>query len=268
MTTGDILHGRSPGNDRNKGLFVKELEQALLENKADLAVHSMKDVPVTLPPGLTISAVLERENPADAFVSSRFAGIDDLPPNAVVGTSSLRRCCQLLHRSPSLTIKPLHGNIETRLRRLDDGEHDALILACAGLKRLRLQVRIRQTLPLDISLPAIGQGIIGIECREKDTELRKLLAALNHQTTRKCLSAERAVNERLGGDCRLPIAAYAVSTEDQLHLKALVGSPDGKTIIRAETRSRLDAAQTAGIEAAEKLLQQGAQKILDACRSD
>ena len=265
-TTGDNLFEQPLSEAGGKSLFVKELETALLDGSADIAVHSMKDVPITLPYGLVISTIMQRNDPSDALVSNQFATIDELPANAIVGTSSLRRQCQLLHHYPALTIKPLRGNLDTRLKRLDDGNFDAIILASAGLKRLQYEHRIKQRLSFEISLPAIGQGAIGIECRIEDQALRARLATLHHDTSSNCVAAERAVNETLGGDCRLPIAAYAEYTDTLLHLKAIVGNPDGTTLLYAETTAAYDKPQQAGSSAAQKLLADGAESIINNCR--
>lgn len=246
-----------------KGLFVKELEQAMLEGRADLAVHSMKDVPMCFPEGLGLAAICEREDPSDAFVSNRFDALEALPQGAVVGTSSLRRQCQLSALRPDLQIVSLRGNVNTRLAKLDAGDYDAIVLASSGLMRLGFQARIRQRLSDQVSLPAVGQGALGIECRLDDTALQALLAPLNHPPTAVCVTAERALNRRLEGGCQVPIAAYAqLAADGQLYLRGLVGSTDGKQILRAAGCAGADQAGQLGQQLAESLLQQGADRIL------
>jgi hydroxymethylbilane synthase len=248
-----------------KGLFVKELEQAMLENRADIAVHSMKDVPAELPAGLLLETVLESEDPHDAFVSNRYAGVNDLPQGARVGTSSLRRQCQLKHHRPDLEIEVLRGNVETRLRRLDEGRFDAIILACAGLRRLGLASRIRSVLPEDLCLPAIGQGIIGIECRESDSRIRSLLAPLNHAPTAVRMRAERALNARLSGSCQTPIAGHAVlDGKGGIMLRARLGMPDGSRVIEQALAGPAADAERLGKQLAERLLESGGAAILEA----
>ncbi len=247
-----------------KGLFVKELEQAMLEGRADLAVHSMKDVPMDFPPGLGLTAICEREDPTDAFVSNRFASVDELPQGAVLGTSSLRRQCQLMAYRPDLQVRTLRGNVNTRLAKLDAGEFDAIILATSGLLRLEFGDRIRARLQDPVCLPAVGQGALGLECRLDDPELHALLAPLNHDTTALRVQAERAMNHRLEGGCQVPIAGFAVIEDNQLHLRGLVGAPDGSHVIRAEGRAgaNLEEARALGRSVAEDLLSQGADRIL------
>ncbi|WP_369600142.1 hydroxymethylbilane synthase [Hahella sp. SMD15-11] len=245
-----------------KGLFVKELENALLEGRADLAVHSMKDVPMEFPDGLGLTAILEREVPTDALVSNRHATLDELPPGAVVGTSSLRRQCQLSALRPDLKIASLRGNVNTRLAKLDAGEYDAIILAASGLKRLGFGDRIRQELPPETSLPAVGQGALGIESRLADERVTALVAPLIHAQSQRCVAAERAMNHRLQGGCQVPIAGYAVEADGQLWLRALVGALDGSRIIRAEARGDLSDPEGLGVRVAEDLLRQGADAIL------
>lgn len=247
-----------------KGLFVKELEHALLNRKADIAVHSMKDVPMDFPEGLGLSVICEREDPRDAMVSSTFPSFAELPQGAVVGTSSLRRQCQLLALRPDLDIRFLRGNVNTRLAKLDTGEYDAIILASAGLIRLGMGDRIADTLPPEICLPAGGQGAVGIECRMDDTATSKLLECLNHTKTAECVLAERAMNRRLEGGCQVPIACYAIHQKEGLWLRGLVGNPDGSEIISREIRGQTHQAESIGIELADKLLAAGAGKILDA----
>lgn len=246
-----------------KGLFVKELEEAMLDGRADLAVHSMKDVPMTFPDGLGLVAICEREDPTDAFISNDFATVDDLPQGAVVGTASMRRESQLRAHRPDLDIRTLRGNVNTRLAKLDAGEYQAIILASSGLKRLGFHDRIRYTLPDTLSLPAVGQGALGIECRLDDAELIALLEPLNHRDSADRVRAERALNRRLEGGCQVPIAAYALLEDnDHLWLRGLVGSVDGKTILRAEGRCHRDDGERLGRELAEDLLAMGADRIL------
>jgi hydroxymethylbilane synthase len=248
-----------------KGLFVKELETALLDGSADIAVHSMKDVPMAFPEGLGLSVICEREEPADAFVSNHYDSIDDLPQGSVVGTSSLRRECQLREQRPDLTVRFLRGNVNTRLRKLDEGEFDAIILACAGLLRLEMGERIRSRIPVSQSLPSGGQGAVGVEIRTADEGTHRLLQVLHHEPTAECVRAERAVNRRLEGGCEVPIAAYAVhESPEQLWLRALVGSPDGSEVLRAEARGPAAEADRLGTQVADTLLDQGARAILDA----
>ncbi|QPR28808.1 hydroxymethylbilane synthase [Edwardsiella hoshinae] len=264
VTRGDVLLDTPLAKVGGKGLFVKELELALLEGRADIAVHSMKDVPVAFPDGLGLVTICQREDPRDAFVSSRFASLDQLPAGSIVGTSSLRRQCQLRAARPDLQIRDLRGNVGTRLAKLDAGEYDAIILAAAGLKRLQLEARIRAPLSPEQSLPAVGQGAVGIECRLADETTRALLAPLNHEHTALRVSAERAMNTRLEGGCQVPIGSYAEIDGDQLWLRALVGQPDGSLIIRGERRGPLYQAESMGIDLADELLARGARAILDA----
>lgn len=264
VTKGDIILDTPLAKVGGKGLFVKELELAMLENRADLAVHSMKDVPVAFPEGLGLVTICEREDPRDAFVSNRYNSLDELPQGAVVGTSSLRRQSQISEYRPDLVIRSLRGNVGTRLSKLDAGEFDAIILATAGLKRLDLEARIRQPLPVNISLPAVGQGAVGIECRLNDSELIGLLQALNHDDTAVCVKAERAMNTRLEGGCQVPIGSFAVLEGDDLWLRGLVGAPDGSIIVRGERRGPRAEAEAMGISLAEELLGNGAREILRA----
>jgi len=261
-TQGDKILDTPLAKIGGKGLFVKELEQGMLDGRADIAVHSMKDVPVELPEGLHLAVILEREDPRDAFVSNRYASLTELPDGAVVGTSSLRRQCQLSEARPDLQIRPLRGNVNTRLRKLDEGEFDAEILAAAGLKRLGFQNRIRSCLEPDQSLPAIGQGAIGIECRVDDESVNALIACLHDPETDVCVRAERAMNNRLMGGCQVPIAGYAVLNHDTLYLRGLVGEPDGSCIMRAEVNGPAAQAEQLGIALAEDLLGQGADQVL------
>ena len=246
-----------------KGLFVKELEQQMLDGGADIAVHSMKDVPVAFPDGLHLAVICEREDPRDAFVSNHFQSLDELPRGAKVGTSSMRRQCQLKALRPDLQILDLRGNVNTRLRKLDEGQYDAIILAAAGLIRLGFETRITQTMSTGISLPAIGQGAVGIECRSNDERINQLVAPLNDSATRTRVLAERAMNNRLEGGCQVPIAGHATLEGDALHLRGLVGSADGEKMIRGERRGPQADAEAMGIELAEELLQNGAAEILN-----
>jgi hydroxymethylbilane synthase len=247
-----------------KGLFVKELEDALLEGRADIAVHSMKDVPMEFPAGLGLGAICVREDPSDAFVSNRFRSLEELPAGSVVGTSSLRRECQLRARRPDIDIRFLRGNVNTRLRKLDDGDYDAIILASAGLLRLGLAARIAQRLEEGDSLPAGGQGAVGIEFRCEDAAVQSLLQPLHHEPTARRVAAERAMNRHLGGGCQVPIGCFAqfVGDGDQLRLRGLVGRPDGSLILRAEAVAPSTQAEQLGVAVAEDLLAQGAQGIL------
>ena len=264
VTRGDKILDAPLAKVGGKGLFVKELEEGMLSGDADIAVHSMKDVPIDFPEGLHLAAILEREDPTDAFVSNRFANLADLPPNARIGTSSLRRECQLKELFPTAEIIPLRGNVNTRLAKLDAGDYDAIILASAGLKRLGMAERITQTLPVNISLPAVGQGAIGIECRVDDIEMNKMLRALHDKTTGLCVTAERAMNTRLNGGCQVPIAGFAVFEDGQIFMRGLVGNPDGTVLYRAEQTGPSDQVENIGRMIAEDLLAQGADKILQA----
>ncbi|MBD9396741.1 hydroxymethylbilane synthase [Pseudomonas sp. PDM11] len=264
VSKGDKLLDAPLAKIGGKGLFVKELETALLEDQADIAVHSMKDVPMDFPEGLGLFCICEREDPRDAFVSNTYDSLDALPASSVVGTSSLRRQAQLLARRPDLKIHFLRGNVNTRLAKLDAGEYDAIILAAAGLIRLGFEDRIRASITVEHSLPAGGQGAVGIECRVGDAELQQLLAPLNHTETALRVTAERAMNKRLNGGCQVPIACYAILEGEQLWLRGLVGEPDGSRLLRAEQRGSAEDAERLGIEVAEALLAQGAGDILKA----
>ena len=247
-----------------KGLFVKELESALEEGRADLAVHSMKDVPAQLPPGFVLAAILEREDPRDAFVSSRHASLGALPQGARVGTSSLRRAAQVAARYPGLQLHTLRGNVETRLAKLDRGEYDAILLAAAGLKRLGLEARIRSLLSPEESLPAPGQAALGIECRDGRADLLRLLAPLEHAASSACVRAERAVSLALGGSCTLPLGAYAELQGARLRLRALVAAPDGTRTARVECEGPAAEPEALGAQAAAELRARGADEILAA----
>jgi len=261
-TKGDKILDAPLAKVGGKGLFVKELEEGILAGRADIAVHSMKDVPVEFPPGLELSVIMQREDPRDAFVSNKYDNLADLPENAVVGTSSLRRQTQIKERFPNIKLDWLRGNVNTRLRKLDDGEYDAIILAAAGLKRLGFESRIRSCLEPEDSLPAIGQGAVGIESRSDDEVVKQLLAPLADADTTLRVQAERAMNETLNGGCQVPLAGYAVLEGDQLYLRGLVGEPDGSKVLRAETRGASTDAVALGIKLAEDLLSQGAGEIL------
>ncbi|GGC69752.1 hydroxymethylbilane synthase [Marinobacter halophilus] len=247
-----------------KGLFVKELEEAMLDGRADLAVHSMKDVPMEFPEGLGLVAICERDDPTDAFVSNHYDTLEQLPQGAVVGTSSLRRETQLRANRPDLEIKMLRGNVNTRLAKLDAGEYDAIVLASSGLKRLGFHDRIRYCMPDTLSLPAVGQGALGIECRLEDNDLQQLLAPLNHVDTADRVKAERALNRRLEGGCQVPIAAYALLEDNDttVWLRGLVGAVDGSQIFRVEGRAPRAEGERLGRELAEQLLALGADKVL------
>jgi len=262
VTQGDRILDAPLAKIGGKGLFVKELEQGLYAGTADIAVHSMKDVPVLLPEGLHLPVILTREEPSDAFVSLRYPDLAALPLGAVVGTSSLRRQCQLLAQRPDLQIVPLRGNVGTRLSKLDDGDFDAIILAAAGLKRLGLEARIRSLLTPEQMLPAIGQGAIGIECRQQDRQTLALIETLDDPDTHSRLDAERAFNQRLEGGCQVPIAGYAELEGDQLRLRGLVGKEDGSQILRGEISGPADDAAALGELLAADLLAQGAQALL------
>ena len=261
-TQGDKILDTPLAKIGGKGLFIKELEQGMLEGQADIAVHSMKDVPVELPDGLHLAAILQREDPRDAFVSNHFADFNELPEGARIGTSSLRRQCQLLEARPDLQVLTLRGNVNTRLRKLDEGEYDAIVLASAGLIRLGFEERIRAKIGPEQSLPAIGQGAVGIECRTDDETVNALLAPLHHRDTACCVLAERAMNHRLNGGCQVPIAGYAMLESGHLWLRGLVGEPDGGRIIRGEVEGTCDEAEEMGEGLAERLLEWGADEIL------
>jgi len=265
VTQGDKILDTPLAKIGGKGLFVKELEAALLDGRADLAVHSMKDVPMHLPEGLTLAVICEREDPLDAFVSNHYMHFDELPLGAKVGTSSLRRKCQILQLRPDLEIVDLRGNVGTRLSKLDDGLYDAIILASAGLKRLGLVDRIRDCLAPIMSLPAVGQGALGLECRSDDAELLKLIAPLQHEETSICVRAERAFNAYLEGGCQVPIAGYAtLLNDDQLQIEGRVGSVDGQTLLKEQLVGEIANAEQLGEQLAQRLLAQGAGELLKA----
>jgi hydroxymethylbilane synthase len=249
-----------------KGLFVKELETGLLDGRADLAVHSLKDVPVQFPPGLELALVMEREDPRDAFVSNRYDSLAAMSAGALVGTSSLRRQMQIHQRYPELRVDWLRGNVNTRLAKLDAGDYDAIILAASGLQRLGFSERIKAPIAPEECLPAIGQGVLGIEIRSDDAAVRELIAPLAHAETTLRVTAERALNQTLNGGCQVPIAGYAELDGDQLHLRGLVGEPDGSEILRAEIRGSSARAHELGVELAQQLLARGADRILASLR--
>lgn len=264
VTQGDKILDTPLAKVGGKGLFVKELETGMLNGEADMAVHSMKDVPVAFPDGLHLGVICQREDPRDAFVSNNFKDIKSLPQGAIVGTSSLRRQCQLRAWRPDLQIKDLRGNVNTRLSKLDHSEYDAIILASAGLKRLGFEERIQQYLDPDISLPAVGQGAVGIECRINDDRINELIAPLNHEDTQTCVLAERAMNERLEGGCQVPIGGFAVLEYGHIKMRGLVGRPDGKQVVRGSIEGPRKAAVQLGIALADDLLSRGAGEILKA----
>ncbi len=264
VTRGDKILDAPLAKVGGKGLFVKELEQGMLEGVADIAVHSMKDVPIEFPEGLHLAAILKREDPTDAFVSNQYASLIELPPNARIGTSSLRRECQLKERLPKAEVIPLRGNVNTRLAKLNAGDYDAIILASAGLKRLGMAERITESLATEISLPAVGQGAIGIECRVDDDEINQMLATLHDTQTGLCVAAERAMNTRLNGGCQVPIAGFAQVQGEKIFMRGLVGNPDGSVLYRAERTGEVAQSEVLGRIIAEDLLAQGADKILHA----
>jgi hydroxymethylbilane synthase len=267
LTQGDRIQDRSLAAIGGKGLFIKELEVALQERRADIAVHSMKDLPGDLPAELTIAAVLERADPRDALLSNAAARLEDLPQGARMGTSSLRRQAQLMAARPDLRIEPLRGNVDTRLRRLDAGAMDAIVLACAGLMRLGLESRITARLDPAISLPAVAQGVIGIECRGADTRTLTLLSVLEHGDTRIAMDAERAFAHRLGGSCQSPIAAHARLEGRRLILDGLVAEPDGSRLLRDTLAGSADAPAALGHQLAERILAAGARSLLERLRA-
>lgn len=271
------IHGMTTEGDRRltgplssvggKGLFVKELEHALLNDEADIAVHSTKDMTVTVPKGLTIQTLCQRDDPRDVLVSNDFENLFTMPSGSKIGTSSLRRRCQLLHLRPDLHVISLRGNVQTRLGKLDDGEFDAIILAAAGLHRLGLEQRIRQYLSPNLFLPAVGQGVLCIECREDDVTVKQLLQPLHHPLTADCVMAERAMNQALNGGCHVPIAGYAILHNEKLTLRGLVGEPEGKVLLQATAIGARDQATQLGQQVAQQLLRHGADKILNAILS-
>lgn len=261
-TQGDIILNTPLSKIGGKGLFVKELEACMLNGEADIAVHSMKDVPMEFPEGLMLGSILERHAPTDAFVSNNYASFDDMPAGKIVGTSSLRRSCQILANRPDLKVEWLRGNIQTRMSKLDAGDYDAILLATSGLQRMGLGERVRLDIPAEVCLPACGQGALGIELREGDERCAALVAPLNDKDSETCVLAERAMNTRLQGGCQVPIGGYAILEGDQLWLRALVGEPEGTLILRAEARGPANDPVALGIKVAEDLLSQGAGDIL------
>ncbi len=265
MTTqGDRILDVSLATIGGKGLFIKELEDALMRGAADIAVHSLKDVPMHLPEGFMLAAITERADPRDAFVSVRYRSLDELPAGARVGTSSLRRESQLRARYPQLDIQPLRGNVQTRLRKLDEGQYEAIILAAAGLKRLGLADRITALLTPEESLPAVGQGALGIECRSDRADLAALLAPLNHAATADCVTAERALSRALAGSCTVPLAGYADMHAGKVRLRGYVGAPDGSRVVRGEMTATPESAERLGQQLADDMKQRGAAEILAA----
>jgi len=263
MTTkGDIILDTPLAKVGGKGLFVKELEVAMLENRADIAVHSMKDVPVEFPEGLGLEVICPREDPRDAFVSNTINSLAELPQGAVVGTSSLRRQCQIKALRPDLDIRDLRGNVNTRLKKLDEGQYDAIILAAAGLIRLEMPERIREFIEPEVMLPANGQGAVGIECRSNDENIKALLAPLSCQKTRIRVLAERSMNRALEGGCQVPIGSYAVIDDDTLFVRGLVGAIDGSEILQSEVSGSCEHAEQLGQKLAKQLLTLGADEIL------
>jgi hydroxymethylbilane synthase len=262
-TEADRFQNKSLASMGGKGAFVKELEDALLSGRGDIAVHSMKDVTVDMPEELELPVILKRGNPGDALVSNRYDSLEALPDGANVGTSSLRRRCQIKHARPDLNVRDIRGNVGTRLRKLDEGQYDALVLATSGLTRLQLEDRIRSRLVPEQLLPAIGQGALGIETRRNDSEVLSLLAGLNDEETRVCVSAERAVSRRLNGGCLAPVAGYATMQDGQVYITALVGRPDGTELVRETISGPVDQAEGLGEELGRRLLAQGADRILE-----
>lgn len=263
VTQGDKILDTPLAKIGGKGLFIKELETGMMEGIADIAVHSMKDVPAELPPGFVLSVICERGDPRDAFVSNRYQRFSDLPVGAVVGTSSLRRQCMIRAARPDLQVESLRGNVNTRLKKLDDGQFDAIILAAAGLRRLGFDRRITESLSEDVSLPAVGQGAVGIECRETDTVTQALVSVLQHEETQLRVTAERAMNAVLGGGCQVPIGGHAVVEGDQLTLTGLVGYPDGSKLVSDQVVGNKHNGSALGAQLGEQLLVQGAREILD-----
>ncbi|MCT6866769.1 MAG: hydroxymethylbilane synthase [Gilliamella apicola] len=262
VTQGDIILDSPLSKIGGKGLFVKQLEQAILNNEADIAVHSIKDIPAQFPEGLMLAAICQRDEVRDAFVANKYASLNDLPEGAIVGTSSLRRQCQLRSHFPHLIIKDLRGNVGTRLNKLDDGQYDAIILASVGLKRLSLEHRITQYIGTDLMLPAVGQGAIGIESRTDDKQILDIISVLDAKKSRACIQAERAMNTALQGGCQVPIAGYCRLNNDELVLQGLVGRVDGSKIIKQQITGFINEAESLGEKLAKQLLNQGADLIL------
>ena len=267
MTTrGDQILNTSLSKIGGKGLFIKELEQSMAEGRADIAVHSMKDVPMNMPSGFVLAAIAEREDPRDAFVSNQYTSLDALPPCSVIGTSSLRRESQIRARFPYLQVQPLRGNVQTRLRKLDEGQYAAIILAAAGLKRLGLGDRITTVLSPELSLPAVGQGALGVECLSERTELIKLMQPLHHIKTAQCVESERAMSRELGGSCQVPLGGFAEIIEEKLLLRGFVASPDGSRMLSKQLSGEPATGEAMGIHLAQDLKTQGADKILAALK--
>ena len=263
MTTrGDQILDKTLSKIGGKGLFIKELEQALADGRADIAVHSMKDLPMNIPDGFMLAAITEREDPRDAFVSNQYPSVDALPAGSIIGTSSLRRESQLRAQFPHLKIQPLRGNVQTRLRKLDEGQYAAIILAAAGLKRLELSERITLFLNTESSLPAVGQGALGIECRADRPDLAQFLRPLHHLETAQCVEAERAMSRLLGGSCQVPLGGFAEIINGRLHLQGFVATPDGKRMISEAATGKPETGQEMGEQLAQKLKKQGADEIL------
>jgi hydroxymethylbilane synthase len=262
-TTGDVILDVPLSKVGGKGLFVKEIEEALLANRIDLAVHSMKDVPTDLPGGLEISCITRREDPRDAFLSVKYARLEDLPLGAHVGTSSLRRQTQLLSLRPDLSIGQLRGNLDSRIRKMEEGQYDAILLAAAGLRRLGWEGKIREYIPADVSIPAIGQGALGIEIRRDDARTREAVAFLDDRETSLAVRAERGFLKRLEGGCQVPIAAYGTVDGDTVALSGLIGKPDGSRILRGSRRGPISDPEAVGVALAGELLSQGGREILD-----
>ncbi len=268
LTKGDRIADMPLAEAGGKGLFIKELEQGIQDGRADIAVHSMKDVPAELPEGFEVAAICERETPLDAFVCGQYSCVDELPEGACIGTSSLRRGGQLLAERPDLRILTLRGNVQTRLAKLDNGDFDAIILAAAGLIRLDMENRIRDLIPAETLLPAAGQGAMGIESRQGDQETRALLQCLNHADTHACVSAERAFIRRLEGGCRMPVAGFALLEDNRIWLRGLVARPDGKAVISGDIDGAINDAESMGVSLAEELLERGADKIIAGLQQD
>lgn len=262
VTQGDIILDSPLSKIGGKGLFVKQLEQAILNNEADIAVHSIKDIPAQFPEGLMLAAICQRDEVRDAFVANKYASLNDLPKGTIVGTSSLRRQCQLRSHFPHLIIKDLRGNVGTRLNKLDDEQYDAIILASVGLKRLSLEHRITQYIDTDLMLPAVGQGAIGIESRTNDKQILDIISVLDDKESRACIQAERAMNNALQGGCQVPIAGYCRLNNDELMLQGLVGRVDGSKIIKQQITGFINEAESLGEKLAKQLLNQGADLIL------
>ena len=268
VTQGDILLDSPLSKIGGKGLFVKQLEQAILNNEADIAVHSIKDIPAQLPQGLILATICRRDEVRDAFISNKYTNLDQLPYGTIIGTSSLRRQCQLRAKYPHIQIKDLRGNVSTRLEKLDDHKYDAIILAAVGLKRLALDGRIKQYIDTDLILPAVGQGAVGIEARSDDKEMLNLLAPLNDRDSCICIQAERAMNQQLQGGCQIPIACYSQINDGILSLQGLVGRTDGSQIIKSKIQGSTAQAQQLGCKLAEQLLKYGAKEILQELTAD